>query len=174
MDLHIKGMNLKVIDATDDFMTALKDVKEPETKRKIIGRLFIEQFEKAVKEIGIESKNCMLLQGTLYPDVIESTSYKGPSTVIKTHHNVGGLPARMKMGVLEPLRLLFKDEVRSLGRKLGLPHESVMRHPFPGPGLGIRIIDSVDQQKADTLRKADAIYIEELRKSGDYDKISQA
>lgn len=155
-------------------MRELKDVKEPETKRKIIGRLFIEQFEKAVDQMGLDPSNCMLLQGTLYPDVIESTSYKGPSTVIKTHHNVGGLPARMKMQVLEPLRLLFKDEVRSLGRKLGLPHESVMRHPFPGPGLGIRIIDSVDKQKADTLRKADAIYIEEIRKSGDYDKISQA
>merc|ERR1719453_2513557 len=140
MDLHIEGMNLNVIDATDDFMKELKDVSEPETKRKIIGRLFIEQFEKAVKEMGLDPKNCMLLQGTLYPDVIESTSYKGPSTVIKTHHNVGGLPEKMKMSVLEPLRLLFKDEVRSLGRQLGLPHESVMRHPFPGPGLGIRII----------------------------------
>jgi len=174
MDAHIKGMNLKVINATDDFMKELKDVSEPETKRKIIGRLFIEQFEKAVNKLGLDPKDCMLLQGTLYPDVIESTSYKGPSTVIKTHHNVGGLPEKMKMGVLEPLRLLFKDEVRSLGRKLGLPHESVMRHPFPGPGLGIRIIDSVTKEKADTLRKADAIYIEEIRKSGDYDKISQA
>jgi len=174
MDLHIKGMNLKVIDATEDFMRELKDVKEPETKRKIIGRLFIEQFEKAIDQMGLDPANCLLLQGTLYPDVIESTSYKGPSTVIKTHHNVGGLPARMKMQVLEPLRLLFKDEVRLLGQKLGLPHESVMRHPFPGPGLGIRIIDSVDKEKADTLRKADSIYIEELRNSGDYDKISQA
>jgi len=174
MDLHIKGMNLKVIDASKDFMRELKDVKEPETKRKIIGRLFVEQFEKAVQEMGLDPKKCMLLQGTLYPDVIESTSYKGPSTVIKTHHNVGGLPEKMQMTVLEPLRLLFKDEVRSLGRQLGLPHESVMRHPFPGPGLGIRIIDSVDMEKADTLRKADAIYIEEIRKSGDYDKISQA
>jgi len=174
MDLHIKGMKLKVIDASEDFMRELKDVSEPETKRKIIGRLFVEQFEKAVKEMGLDPKNCMLLQGTLYPDVIESTSYKGPSTVIKTHHNVGGLPEKMQMGVLEPLRLLFKDEVRSLGRQLGLPHESVMRHPFPGPGLGIRIISSVDREKADTLRLADAIYIEEIRKSGDYDKISQA
>merc|ERR1712159_251875 len=125
-------------------MRELKDVKEPETKRKIIGRLFIEQFEKAVDQLGLDPTDCMLLQGTLYPDVIESTSYKGPSTVIKTHHNVGGLPARMKMQVLEPLRLLFKDEVRKLGWELGLPHESVMWHPFPGPGLGILIVDSVD------------------------------
>merc|ERR1719311_1952493 len=174
MDLHIKGMKLKVIDASEDFMRELKDVSEPETKRKIIGRLFVEQFEKAVKEMGLDPKNCMLLQGTLYPDVIESTSYKGPSTVIKTHHNVGGLPEKNANGVLEPLRLLFKDEVRSLGRQLGLPHESVMRHPFPGPGLGIRIISSVDREKADTLRLADAIYIEEIRKSGHYDKIGQA
>jgi len=174
MDLHIKGLNLTVLDASDDFFKELKDVSEPEAKRKIIGRLFVEQFEKAVQKLGLNPEHCMLLQGTLYPDVIESTSYKGPSTVIKTHHNVGGLPARMKMGVLEPLRLLFKDEVRTLGRKLGLPHESVMRHPFPGPGLGIRIIDHVSKEKADTLRAADAIYIEELRKSGDYDKISQA
>jgi GMP synthase (glutamine-hydrolysing) len=174
MNLHIKGLNLSVIDASEDFFRELNDVKEPETKRKIIGRLFIEQFEKAVHQLGLDPKDCMLLQGTLYPDVIESTSYKGPSTIIKTHHNVGGLPDKMKMKVLEPLRLLFKDEVRSLGRKLGLPHESVMRHPFPGPGLGIRIIDSVTKEKADTLRKADAIYIEEIRKSGDYDKISQA
>merc|ERR1719316_696119 len=174
LDTHIKGMNLKVIDASDEFFRELKDVKEPEQKRKIIGRLFIEQFEKAVKAMDLDPKKCFLLQGTLYPDVIESASYKGPSATIKTHHNVGGLPEKMQMQVLEPLRLLFKDEVRTLGRQLGLPHSSNMRHPFPGPGLGIRIIDCVDKEKADTLRKADAIYIEELRKSGDYDKISQA
>merc|ERR1711904_104642 len=170
MDLHIKGLNLTVLDASDDFFKELKDVSEPEAKRKIIGRLFIENFEKAVQQLGLDPKRCLLLQGTLYPDVIESTSYKGPSTVIKTHHNVGGLPARMQLKVLEPLRLLFKDEVRKLGWELGLPHESVMRHPFPGPGLGIRIIDDVDKAKADTLRAADAIYMEELRKSGDYEK----
>lgn len=174
MDIHIKGMNLMVIDASEQFFRELKDVSEPEQKRKIIGRLFYENFEKAVNDMGLDPANCMLLQGTLYPDVIESTSYKGPSTIIKTHHNVGGLPEKMKMSVLEPLRLLFKDEVRSLGWQLGLPHESVMRHPFPGPGLGIRIISSVDLEKANTLRAADAIYIEEIRKSGDYDKISQA
>merc|ERR1719158_2461395 len=174
MDLHIKGMNLKVIDATDDFMTALKDVKEPETKRKIIGRLFIEQFEKAVEQLGLDPAKCLLLQGTLYPDVIESTSYKGPSSVIKSHHNVGGLPAKMKMKILEPLRLLFKDEVRTLGRELGIPHDSVMRHPFPGPGLGIRIIGEVSEVNAEALRAADAIYLEELWRTGHYDKIGQA
>jgi len=174
MDQCIKGMNLKVIDASADFFRELKGTSEPEAKRKIIGRLFYEQFEKAVQGMGLDPKKCMLLQGTLYPDVIESTSYKGPSTVIKTHHNVGGLPEKMQMQVLEPLRLLFKDEVRKLGFQLGLPRESVMRHPFPGPGLGIRIIDSVNEEKADTLRLADNIYIEEIRKSGDYDKISQA
>jgi GMP synthase (glutamine-hydrolysing) len=174
MDKHIQGMNLKVLDASQDFFRELKNIQEPETKRKTIGRLFIENFEKAVQQLGLDPKRCLLLQGTLYPDVIESTSYKGPSTVIKTHHNVGGLPDRMQMQILEPLRLLFKDEVRKLGFELGLPHESVMRHPFPGPGLGIRIIDCVDKEKADTLRKADAIYLEEIRKSGDYDKISQA
>jgi len=174
MDKHIQGMNLKVLDASEDFFRELKNIQEPETKRKTIGRLFIENFEKAVQQLGLDPKRCLLLQGTLYPDVIESTSYKGPSTVIKTHHNVGGLPERMQMQILEPLRLLFKDEVRKLGFELGLPHESVMRHPFPGPGLGIRIIDCVDKEKADTLRKADAIYLEEIRKSGDYDKISQA
>jgi len=174
LEKHIPGLGLKVLDASEGFMSELKGVKEPETKRKIIGRLFIENFERAVKEMDLDPSKCLLLQGTLYPDVIESTSYKGPSTVIKTHHNVGGLPARMKMKVLEPLRLLFKDEVRKLGWELGLPHESVMRHPFPGPGLGIRIIDDVDKAKADTLRAADAIYMEELRKSGDYEKCSQA
>merc|ERR1712013_893514 len=123
---------------------------------------FIEAFERAVKEMGLPPEECFLLQGTLYPDVIESTSFKGPSSIIKTHHNVGGLPDRMKMEVIEPLRLLFKDEVRALGRELGLPHQSVMRHPFPGPGLGIRIIGEPTQENAETLREADAIYMEEL------------
>lgn len=124
--------------------------------------------------MGLPHERCLLLQGTLYPDVIESTSYKGPSSVIKTHHNVGGLPDRMKMEVIEPLRLLFKDEVRALGNELGLPVTSVMRHPFPGPGLGIRIIGEVTKESADTLSLADDIYIEELRKNGHYDKIGQA
>mmetsp|Transcript_13113 Transcript_13113/g.41906 ORF Transcript_13113/g.41906 Transcript_13113/m.41906 type:complete len:555 (+) Transcript_13113:95-1759(+) len=175
LEEHIPGMELKVIDATETFYSALAGVTEPEQKRKIIGRLFIECFEQAVKEMGLPIEQCLLLQGTLYPDVIESTSYRGPSTTIKTHHNVGGLPERMKMGILEPLRLLFKDEVRTLGRELGLAEESVMRHPFPGPGLGIRIVGGeVSRQNADTLRAADAIYLEELWSTGHYHKIGQA
>ncbi|CAL1150701.1 unnamed protein product [Cladocopium goreaui] len=195
LEKHIPGMKLKVLDASGDFYKELvrgpgleglhglhAGVEEPEKKRKIIGRLFVEAFEKAVSEMGLPHERCLLLQGTLYPDVIESTSYKGPSSVIKTHHNVGGLPDRMKMEVIEPLRLLFKDEVRALGNELGLPVTSVMRHPFPGPGLGIRIIGEVDshpcsevtKESADTLSLADDIYIEELRKNGHYDKIGQA
>jgi GMP synthase (glutamine-hydrolysing) len=174
MEAHIPGMELKVIDASAQFFSQLAGVSEPEQKRKIIGRLFIECFERAVQEMELPVEKCLLLQGTLYPDVIESTSFKGPSSVIKTHHNVGGLPDRMKMEVIEPLRLLFKDEVRELGRTLGLPHESVMRHPFPGPGLGIRIIGEPTRENADCLREADAIYMEELKQSGHYDKIGQA
>merc|ERR1719327_1520822 len=174
LEVHIEGLQLKVLDARQEFYTELAGVSEPEKKRKIIGRLFIESFEKAVQEMGLDPAKCLLLQGTLYPDVIESTSFKGPSSVIKTHHNVGGLPDKMKMEVIEPLRLLFKDEVRALGRELGLPHKSNMRHPFPGPGLGIRILGEVTQSNADTLRLADSIYIEELRKAGHYDKIGQA
>jgi len=174
LEKHIPGLKLKVIDASEKFYSELKGVTEPEAKRKIIGRLFIECFEQAVKEMGLPSEECMLLQGTLYPDVIESTSFKGPSTVIKSHHNVGGLPARMKMGLLEPLRLLFKDEVRSLGRTLGLEEESVMRHPFPGPGLGIRIIGEASKENAKLLQEVDDIYIQEIRRTGHYDKIGQA
>merc|ERR550525_1972265 len=174
LEKHIPGMELKVIDAKQTFYRALAGVTEPERKRKIIGGLFIGCFEQAVQELGLKAEQCLLLQGTLYPDVIESTSYRGPSTTIKTHHNVGGLPERMKMGILEPLRLLFKDEVRALGRELGLARESVMRHPFPGPGLGIRIMGEVSPQNADTLRAADAIYLEELCSTGHYDKIGQA
>jgi GMP synthase (glutamine-hydrolysing) len=174
LEAHIKGLDLKVLDASQDFYRELAGVTEPEKKRKIIGRLFIEAFEKAVTEMGLDPSKCLLLQGTLYPDVIESTSFKGPSSVIKTHHNVGGLPDKMKMEVIEPLRLLFKDEVRALGRELGLPHESVMRHPFPGPGLGIRILGEATKANADILRAADDIYIEEIRKAGEYDKIGQA
>merc|ERR1719401_1575109 len=174
LEKHIPGMKLKVLDERAAFYKELKGITEPEQKRKIIGRLFIEAFEKAVHEMNLKPEDCLLLQGTLYPDVIESTSFKGPSSIIKTHHNVGRLPARMKMEVIEPLRLLFKDEVRALGRELGLPHDSVMRHPFPGPGLGIRILGEVSESNADTLRLADDIYITELRKSGDYEKIGQA
>jgi len=174
LEKHIPGLKLKVLDARQKFYAALAGVSEPEQKRKIIGRLFIEAFEQAVREMRLPVEKCLLLQGTLYPDVIESTSYRGPSTTIKTHHNVGGLPAHMKMKVLEPLRLLFKDEVRALGRELGLATESVMRHPFPGPGLGIRIIGEVTEQHAETLRAADAIYLEELWETGHYGKIGQA
>ncbi|CAJ1388960.1 unnamed protein product [Effrenium voratum] len=174
LEKHIPGMKLKVLDESAHFYKELAGVSEPEKKRKIIGRLFVEAFEKAVSEMGLPHEKCLLLQGTLYPDVIESTSYKGPSSIIKTHHNVGGLPDRMKMEVIEPLRLLFKDEVRALGNELGLPVTSVMRHPFPGPGLGIRIIGEVTKESAETLSAADDIYIEELRKAGHYDKIGQA
>jgi GMP synthase (glutamine-hydrolysing) len=174
LEKHISGLKLQVIDAREKFYSELAGVTEPEKKRKIIGRLFIECFEQAVKDMNLPAEQCMLLQGTLYPDVIESTSFRGPSTVIKSHHNVGGLPERMKMGLLEPLRLLFKDEVRSLGRQLKLPEDSVMRHPFPGPGLGIRIIGEVTAENVEVLQHADDIYIEELRKTGHYDKIGQA
>jgi GMP synthase (glutamine-hydrolysing) len=174
LEKHIPGLKLQVLDAREKFYSELKGISEPEQKRKIIGRLFIECFEEAVKDMNLPTERCMLLQGTLYPDVIESTAFRGPSTVIKSHHNVGGLPARMKMGLLEPLRLLFKDEVRALGRELGLAEESVMRHPFPGPGLGIRIIGEVSAAHAETLQQADAIYIEELHRMGHYDKIGQA
>merc|ERR1719210_1409198 len=175
LEKHIPGLELKVINAKEKFYFELAGVTDPEQKRKIIGRLFIECFEQAVKEMELPVDECVLLQGTLYPDVIESTSFRGPSTTIKTHHNVGGLPERMKMGLLEPMRLLFKDEVRALGRELGLAEESVMRHPFPGPGLGIRIVGGeVSKQNADTLRAADAIYLEELWRTGHYNKIGQA
>ena len=141
-------------------------------KRKIIGRVFIEVFdEEAVKIENVTH----LVQGTLYPDVIESVSIQGnPASLIKTHHNVGGLPERMKMKLVEPLRELFKDEVRRIGVELGLPHEMVYRHPFPGPGLGVRILGEVTEAAAETLRLADHIFIEELRKAGWYDKTSQA
>jgi len=174
LEKHIPGMKLHIIDAKDKFFAELAGVTEPEKKRKIIGRLFIECFEQAVKDMNLESEQCMLLQGTLYPDVIESTSFRGPSSVIKSHHNVGGLPARMKMKLLEPMRLLFKDEVRALGRELGLAEESVMRHPFPGPGFGIRIIGEVTPASCETLQHIDDIYITELRRTGHYDKIGQA
>ncbi len=159
-------------EAEDLFLTALEGVDDPEKKRKIIGSLFIDVFDEKAKEAGGAD---FLAQGTLYPDVIESVSFDGgPSVTIKSHHNVGGLPARMKMQLVEPLRELFKDEVRALGRELGLPDAFVGRHPFPGPGLAIRIPGAVSKEKADILRKADAIYIEEIKKAGLYDEIWQA
>ncbi|WP_020594083.1 glutamine-hydrolyzing GMP synthase [Kiloniella laminariae] len=167
--------NIKLIhvDAADQFFAALGDEFDPETKRKTIGRLFIEIFEAEAKKIGGAD---FLAQGTLYPDVIESVSFTGgPSVTIKSHHNVGGLPERMNMKLVEPLRELFKDEVRNLGRELGLPDTFVDRHPFPGPGLAIRIPGQpLTKEKCDILRKADAIYLEEIRNAGLYDAIWQA
>jgi GMP synthase (glutamine-hydrolysing) len=160
------------VQAEDVFLGELKDVDDPEAKRKIIGKLFIDVFEEEAKKIGGAD---FLAQGTLYPDVIESVSFTGgPSVTIKSHHNVGGLPERMNMQLVEPLRELFKDEVRALGRELGLPDVFVGRHPFPGPGLAIRCPGAVSKPQLDILRLADAIYIEEIRKAGLYDTIWQA
>jgi GMP synthase (glutamine-hydrolysing) len=169
-----KHYNLPLVhvDASDAFISALEGEADPEAKRKTIGRLFIDVFEQEATKIGGAE---FLAQGTLYPDVIESVSFSGgPSVTIKSHHNVGGLPARMNMKLVEPLRELFKDEVRRLGQELGLPQDFIGRHPFPGPGLAIRLPGGVTREKLDILRKADAIYIEEIRKAGLYDKIWQA
>ncbi|MEJ1994156.1 MAG: glutamine-hydrolyzing GMP synthase [Limibacillus sp.] len=163
---------LVVNDASDLFLGKLAGVDDPEKKRKIIGATFIDVFEAESEKIGGAD---FLAQGTLYPDVIESVSFTGgPSVTIKSHHNVGGLPERMRMKLVEPLRELFKDEVRDLGRELGLPETMVGRHPFPGPGLAIRIPGAVDKEACDILRKADAIYLDEIRKEGLYDAIWQA
>ena len=160
------------VDASDTFLSALEGVADPEAKRKTIGRLFIDVFEAEARKVGGAE---FLAQGTLYPDVIESVSFTGgPSVTIKSHHNVGGLPERMNMRLVEPLRELFKDEVRVLGRELGLPEAFVGRHPFPGPGLAIRIPGPVTREKADILRLADEIYLEEIRRAGLYDEIWQA
>lgn len=165
-------INLEYVDAEEEFLSALKGVSEPEAKRKIIGNLFVEIFEREATRLGHMD---FLAQGTLYPDVIESVSATGgPSVTIKSHHNVGGLPEKMNLELLEPLRELFKDEVRALGRELGLPEEIVGRHPFPGPGLGVRVIGEITRERCDTLREADAIFIEEIRKAGLYDEIWQA
>jgi GMP synthase (glutamine-hydrolysing) len=160
------------VDAGREFLGALRGVSDPETKRKTIGRLFIETFDREAAKI---EGAAFLAQGTLYPDVIESVSARGgPSAVIKSHHNVGGLPERMKLKLVEPLRELFKDEVRALGVELGLPPAFVGRHPFPGPGLAIRIPGEITPEKVSTLQKADAIYLDEIRKAGLYDEIWQA
>ncbi|MEO0233545.1 MAG: glutamine-hydrolyzing GMP synthase [candidate division WOR-3 bacterium] len=164
-------LNVKYVDKSKVFLKNLKGVTDPEKKRKIIGKLFIESFEDEAKKI----KNAkFLLQGTIYPDRIESKSTKGPSAVIKSHHNVGGLPERMNFKLIEPLKDLFKDEVRTIGLKLGIPSNFISRHPFPGPGLAIRIIGEVTEEKLEILRKVDAIYIEELKKNKIYDEIWQA
>jgi GMP synthase (glutamine-hydrolysing) len=171
--------NIPLVHARADvtFLEALGGVEEPEQKRKTIGRLFIDAFEEEAKKIAADGRGRVefLAQGTLYPDVIESVSFSGgPSVTIKSHHNVGGLPQRMNMKLVEPLRELFKDEVRALGRELGLPEAFVGRHPFPGPGLAIRCPGAVTREKLDILRKADAIYLDEIRKAGLYDEIWQA
>ena len=166
------SLKLVHVDASDEFITALEGEVDPEKKRKTIGRLFIDVFEREAKKIGGAE---FLAQGTLYPDVIESVSFTGgPSVTIKSHHNVGGLPERMNLKLVEPLRELFKDEVRKLGQELGLPAHFIGRHPFPGPGLAIRLPGGVTREKLEILKKADAIYIEEIRKAGLYDKIWQA
>ena len=174
VDLFRGHYNIPLVHAreSDRFLGALAGVSDPETKRKIIGSLFIDVFDAEAAKIGVID---FLAQGTLYPDVIESVSaLGGPSVTIKSHHNVGGLPERMKLKLLEPLRDLFKDEVRELGRELGLPEAFVARHPFPGPGLAIRCPGAVSEEKLAILRKSDAIYLDEIRKAGLYDAIWQA
>ena len=174
MDMFAKNMGVKVIrsDAEALFLNALKGESDPELKRKIIGKTFIDVFDKEATAINDVK---WLAQGTIYPDVIESAAAKtGKAHVIKSHHNVGGLPEDMKMGLVEPLRELFKDEVRKVGLELGLPYDMVYRHPFPGPGLGVRILGEVKKEYANILREADAIFIEELHNSGWYHKTSQA
>ncbi|MBA3644946.1 MAG: glutamine-hydrolyzing GMP synthase [Gemmatimonadaceae bacterium] len=167
------GVKLVAVDASEQFLTRLAGVSEPEEKRKIIGHTFIDVFEEAAAKVGDDVD--FLVQGTLYPDVIESASPSGgPSVTIKTHHNVGGLKPGMAFKLIEPLRELFKDEVRNVGRELALPEEMVARHPFPGPGLAIRILSDVTKEKLDLLRAADAIYLEEIREAGLYDEIWQA
>jgi GMP synthase (glutamine-hydrolysing) len=166
------GIRLVVVDASQVFLAALEGVTDPEDKRRAIGRVFIDVFRRTALEEGTGAR--FLVQGTLYPDVIESVSAGGPSVTIKTHHNVGGLPEDMPFELVEPLRELFKDEVRHVGRELGLPEEFVGRHPFPGPGLGIRVLGEVSRDRLDVLREADAIYLEEIRAAGLYDDIWQA
>ena len=172
MGQHL-GIRLITVRAEERFLGALQGLDDPEKKRKAIGHTFIDVFEDASAEAGKDAK--FLVQGTLYPDVIESVSAKGgPSATIKTHHNVGGLKPDMKFQLIEPLRELFKDEVRNVGRELGLPEEMVGRHPFPGPGLAIRVLGAVDPVNVETLRRADAIYLEEIRAAGLYNEIWQA
>jgi GMP synthase (glutamine-hydrolysing) len=165
------GIPIRAVDARQRFLSALAGQVEPEAKRRTIGRVFIEVFEEQARTLAGAR---FLAQGTLYPDVIESVSVKGPSAVIKTHHNVGGLPERLGFELVEPLRWLFKDEVRQLGRELGLPEELIRRHPFPGPGLAVRVLGEVTAERVAVLQEADAIFLEELRESGWYGKTSQA
>ncbi len=163
-------INLDYVDASERFLAALTGVSDPEKKRKIIGNLFIMVFEEEARKM---ERVGFLAQGTLYPDVIESTSFKGPSVTIKTHHNVGGLPEKMNLKLIEPFRELFKDEVRAVGAELGLPDELMWRHPFPGPGLAVRVLGEVTKERLDLLREADAIFVEEIKKAGIYRDIWQ-
>ena len=174
METFARHLGVKVdrVNAADEFYAALEGVADPEQKRKIIGRLFVEVFQREAKKLP---RAKWLAQGTIYPDVIESAGTKtGKAVTIKSHHNVGGLPESLHLKLLEPLRELFKDEVRLLGLELGLPREMVYRHPFPGPGLGVRILGEVNRQYADLLRQADAIFTEELRSSDWYERTAQA
>jgi GMP synthase (glutamine-hydrolysing) len=170
-ELQSLDVDVRMIDSTDLFLGRLSEVTDPEMKRKIIGRTFIEVFEEKANSLGEVD---FLAQGTLYPDVIESVSFKGPSATIKSHHNVGGLPDHMKLELIEPLRELFKDEVRVLGEKLGLKHELLWRHPFPGPGLAVRILGEITPDRLELLREADAVFIKALRDFNYYDKVWQA
>jgi GMP synthase (glutamine-hydrolysing) len=164
-------LEVRMVDARERFLSELAGVSDPEKKRKIIGRVFIEVFQDAAREVGGAE---YLAQGTLYPDVIESVSFRGPSVTIKSHHNVGGLPENLGFQLIEPLRELFKDEVRELGRSLTMPEGLLMRHPFPGPGLAVRILGEVTQERADLLRRADKIYIDMLQEEGLYGQVWQA
>jgi GMP synthase (glutamine-hydrolysing) len=163
-------MNLDYVDATDMFLRGLAGVVDPEQKRKIIGKLFIDIFEQEATKIGQVDFLC---QGTLYPDVIESVSFRGPSVTIKTHHNVGGLPAKMNLQLIEPFRELFKDEVRAVGHELGLSDDLIWRHPFPGPGLAVRVLGAITSERLELLRDADAIFVEEVKRAGLYRDIWQ-
>ncbi|MCO6492364.1 MAG: glutamine-hydrolyzing GMP synthase [Phaeodactylibacter sp.] len=172
---HGLGLRVVGVDAKKEFYSQLRGVSDPEKKRKAIGRVFIEVFEAKALELEEQDKAIQWLgQGTIYPDVIESVSVHGPSVTIKSHHNVGGLPEVLKLKIVEPLRMLFKDEVRKVGRELGIPPEILGRHPFPGPGLGIRILGEVTPEKVALLQEADAIYVDNLRKFGLYDEVWQA
>lgn len=173
LELYKNSLHLNVVgvDASEDFYSVLKDVVDPEKKRKAIGAKFIDVFDAEAKRVGNAD---WLVQGTLYPDVIESVSLRGASVTIKSHHNVGGLPDKMNLKLIEPLRELFKDEVRLIGRDLGIPEEILQRHPFPGPGLGVRILGDITREKVELLQKADIIFIEELKSSGLYKEVWQA
>ncbi|HSI88653.1 MAG TPA: glutamine-hydrolyzing GMP synthase, partial [Pyrinomonadaceae bacterium] len=173
LEVYDKNLNLNVrgVDASEDFYKVLAGVVDPELKRKAIGGKFIDVFDAEASRIGSVK---WLVQGTLYPDVIESVSVRGASVTIKTHHNVGGLPERMNLGLIEPLRELFKDEVRAIGRDLGIPEMILERHPFPGPGLGVRILGDITPEKVELLQKADKIFIDELHNFEIYDDVWQA